>query len=138
MLAPPRTKEKSLETSFSCRFLILRRALNFFPILFACLLPWPGKDVPHTPNGLDVLVGVSVPQFLPHLADVHIDAAVKGRELPAKNRIHQALTGDHTSSFSQQNFQQIKFHRSKVHRFTVATYAARCRIEFNLSHANNI
>jgi len=56
----------------------------------------------------------SVSPALADFADVHVDAAVKGRKLAAEHGIHQTLARDDSPSFPQQHFQQIKFDRREV------------------------
>ena len=105
--APERKKNFEEETFHGVRF--LRRSLTFSGP-FCRRVPRTGKDVTHAANGLDVLVGIGIAEFLPNFADVHVDAAIKGRKFAAKHGIDQPLARNHASRLAQQHFQQIEFY----------------------------
>jgi hypothetical protein len=85
--------------------------------LFFRLRRRPRKHISHSANRLDVVaIFFGVAQFPPHLADVHVNAAIEGHELAAEHGIHQPLPRHHSSRLAQQNFQQIEFHRSQIDR----------------------
>src|SRR5208282_6768590 len=94
------------------------------------------ENVTHSADRLDVLVGVGIAEFLADLADVHVDAAVKGRKLAAEHGVHQTFAWDHAPSLPQQHFQQVKLNRGKVDGLTVTAHAARGWIEFDLAYAD--
>ena len=83
-----------------------------------------------------VIFGVA--QLPPHLADVHVDAAIKRHELPAEHGIHQPLPCHHAPGLAQQNFEQIEFHRSKFNRVPRAQHISRCRIEFDVANSEHL
>src|ERR1700688_718336 len=84
----------------------------------------PGKDIADTADRLDMLVVVGVTELLADFTHVHVDAAVKGRELAAKDGIYQALARNYAASFPQQHFQQVELHRSQVDDLAVAAHTA--------------
>src|SRR5215475_3540082 len=82
-------------------------------------LPRTRKDVSDAAHRLDVFIAVGVAQLLANLADVHVNAAVEGREFTAEHRVHQPFPRNHSPRLAQQHFEQIEFHRSQVHRLPI-------------------
>src|ERR1700676_2448940 len=106
-------------------------------ILDLRLLSRTRKNIPDSPHRLDVFVAIRIPQFLAHFADVHIDAAVKGRKLAAQYRIHQSLARHYPSRLAQKYLQQIKLHRRQIHRLPSKPPRSRRRIQFHVANADH-
>ena len=89
------------------------------------LLAWPRKNIPHSSHGFDVLIVLGVAQFLSHLADMHIDAAIERRELAAQHRIDQPFARHDATGFTEQHFQKIELDRRLIYRAAIQTDRAR-------------
>src|SRR5271155_1139302 len=74
------TRNRACATQKERKILRNRLFMTLHLHLFPGLLPGTGKDVADAPDRLDMLIGVSIAEFLADFADVHVDAAVEGRE----------------------------------------------------------
>ncbi len=97
------------------------------------------QDVTHTTHRLDVVgASIGVSQFPAHFADVHIDAAIEGREFTAQNGIDQPITRHNISGLAQQDFQEVKFNRGQLQWLAVLINGAAGGVQFNFAHTNYI
>src|SRR6266542_7096249 len=74
---------------------------------------WPrqGENITRAAHRLNMVFGVRIPKFLADFADMHINAAVKRRELAAQHLIHQRFAGNHAPSSPQYYVQQSEPNR---------------------------
>jgi hypothetical protein len=97
------------------------------------------EDVSDATHCFDVVAAaVGIAQLFADFADVHIDAAVEGRELPAENGIDQMLASDHASGFAQQHVQEIEFDRGQLHRFAILANDSSGGIKFNVTNPDDV
>src|SRR5207244_4187609 len=93
-----------------------------------------GIDVADTANGFDPLHAVELmPQLLAQVADVHVDAAVKGREFATQYFFDEFFPPGYLSGGAQQSFQEIVFDRGQLDCLTGAMHRARARVHFDVA-----
>src|SRR5690348_13855761 len=97
------------------------------------------KDVAHATHSLDVVAAeIGIAKFFANLADVHVDAAVKGGKFATEDGIDQVFAGNDVPCFTQQGVQQVEFDRGQFHRLAALANNPGSWIQFNITHLHDI